>query len=198
MSPAVLFDWGGVFTIGTFDGRATTGLAQAFGKPLATVEQSYFARIAHLELGQWTLAQFWQALAAELEINAPVEEFREIFLGSIAPNPEVNAIAEALAGKVARGLLSNNYPEISGFLRQSRPFSQFEALVFSNEEGVKKPDPQAFALAAARLNREPEQILFVDDVDSNLTQAAQLGFLVHQFSDAATLRQALAETGIAL
>lgn len=198
MNQAVLFDWGGVFTLGTFDGRATTRIAEAFARPLTAVAQGYFSRIAHLELGEWDLAQFWHSLSQELEISAPLEEFRQVFLGSIAPNPEVIAIAEALQGHLPLGLLSNNYPEISDVLRRSPPFSRFQALVFSNEEGVKKPDPRAFAIATERLQRDPDQILFVDDVETNLAQAAQLGFSVHQFKDASSLRRALNDFGISL
>lgn len=40
----------------------------------------------------------------------------------------------------------------------------FDAMVFSYEVGVSKPDPRIFLLAAEQLGVIPEQVLFVDDL----------------------------------
>jgi putative hydrolase of the HAD superfamily len=51
----------------------------------------------------------------------------------------------------------------------------FDALFFSSITGIQKPDPRIFQMAAEQLGVKPEDCLFVDDKDNNLTAAAALG-----------------------
>jgi putative hydrolase of the HAD superfamily len=57
------------------------------------------------------------------------------------------------------------------------PFDQlFDITVFSCTEGVKKPDPQIYTLAAEKLYVNPEDCLYIGDGSSNeLTGAAAVG-----------------------
>ncbi|HVL83425.1 MAG TPA: HAD-IA family hydrolase [Pseudonocardia sp.] len=74
------------------------------------------------------------------------------------------------------------------------PRAGFEALVdvvlVSGETGVRKPDPAAFAGAAARLGVPPEACLVVDDLPENVRAAAALGMtgVLHR-DDASTAEE---------
>lgn len=46
MIHAIAFDWGGVFTEGTFDAAAIRALAAASGVPETTLERPYLAAMA--------------------------------------------------------------------------------------------------------------------------------------------------------
>lgn len=194
----MLFDWGGVFTVGTFDGRVVRTLAQHFGLEEARVAEAYFARVAHLEVGAWSLAEFWEALAEALGVEAPYASFELLFLSCVAPRHEMYALLAAWPPELRVGLLSNNYPVISQYLRSGPHFDRFDAVVFSNEEGVKKPDPRAFQLALERLELPAEAVLFVDDNAENLEAARQLGFRTHHFQDPEGFRAALKAEGVTL
>lgn len=50
-----------------------------------------------------------------------------------------------------------------------------DAIVYSHEVGLAKPDRAIFHLTCARLAVEPEQVVFVDDLPVNVESAARLG-----------------------
>ncbi|MBB6097018.1 HAD superfamily hydrolase (TIGR01509 family) [Deinobacterium chartae] len=173
---AITFDWGGVFTLGTFDGRATARVAERYGLDLEQVRVSYFRHIHRLEVGEWSLPQFWEVFAAEIGAQAPYAEFEELYLGSVLENPAMYDFLPTISPEYRVGLLSNNYPVVSDHLKKDPRWARFDAMVFSNEIGHKKPAPEAFLALAELLGVEPAQAVFVDDVQENLDAASQLGF----------------------
>lgn len=172
----VAFDWGGVFTVGTFDGRSTQNLAERAGVPVDRVRESYFRHVRQLEVGAWSLPQFYDVLAQETGVTLPYEAFEPLYLGSIHDNGPMYATLEGLPRAVRVGLLSNNYPVVSDHLRRDARFARFDALVFSNELGHKKPAPEAFAALEAAMGVPAGQVAFVDDVQENIDAARACGF----------------------
>ncbi|HJK90756.1 MAG TPA: HAD family phosphatase [Polyangiaceae bacterium LLY-WYZ-15_(1-7)] len=62
--------------------------------------------------------------------------------------------------------------------------------------GVRKPDPRAYTGAAERLGVPPERCLFVDDRESNVRAAREVGMGALRFEGADALEQALVERGL--
>ncbi|GGM06861.1 hypothetical protein GCM10010841_13850 [Deinococcus aerophilus] len=172
----VAFDWGGVFTVGTFDGRSTQNVAERGGLPVERIRDSYFRHVRQLEVGAWTLEQFWDVMVQETGVTLPYPEFEALYLGSILDNPAMYHTLAVLPGHVRVGLLSNNYPVVSDHLRADSRFARFDALVFSNELGHKKPAPEAFAALEAAMGVPAAQVAFVDDVQENIDAARAAGF----------------------
>lgn len=172
----VAFDWGGVFTIGTFDGRSIGNVAERTGADVNLVRESYFRHVRQLEVGAWTLPQFWDTVQQESRASLPYPDFEALYLGSIHDNAPMYASLAALPTGVRVGLLSNNYPVVSDHLRSRPEFARFDALVFSNEIGVKKPEPQSFAALEQAMQCPAAQIAFVDDVPENIDAANAYGF----------------------
>ncbi|WP_457631131.1 HAD family hydrolase [Oceanithermus sp.] len=194
----ILFDWGGVFTVGTFDGRVVANVARRYGRSEEDTARAYFAEVRRLELGEWSLARFWEYFSRELGVSAPYEEFEALFLASVAPRAEMYRLLEAIPGDITVGLLSNNYPVISDYLRAGEGFDRFDAVFFSNEEGIKKPDPAAFAIALERMGLPAGEVLFVDDHPDNIAAARALGLQTHLFSEAAPFAAELERRGLSL
>ncbi|WP_189005576.1 HAD family hydrolase [Deinococcus malanensis] len=172
----VAFDWGGVFTVGTFDGRSTQNLADLTGIPVERVRESYFRHVRQLEVGTWTLPHFWTVMQEEAGLPLPYDEFEALYLGSVADNLPMYDTLAALPAGVRVGLLSNNYPVVSDHLRRDVRFGRFDALVFSNEIGHKKPAPEAFAALEAAMGVPADQVAFIDDVQENIDAAYAAGF----------------------
>lgn len=172
----VAFDWGGVFTVGTFDGRSTARLAERGRVPVGGVRQSYFRHVHQLEVGAWTLPQFWDVLAAETGLTLTYPEFEALYLGSVHDNEAMYTTLARIPAGVRVGLLSNNYPVVSDHLRRDPRFARFDALVFSNELRQKKPHPDAFAALADAMGVPAAQTAFVDDVAENVAAARAAGF----------------------
>lgn len=174
----VAFDWGGVFTVGTFDGRSTARLAERLNLDVDLVRASYFRHVRQLELGTWTLPQFWAVLARESGADPAFgyAEFEALYLGSILRNEPMFELLARLPDTVRTGLLSNNYPVVSDHLRAEAAFARLHNPVFSNEIGVKKPDPASFAALQRAMGVPAAQVAFVDDVQENIAAAEQAGF----------------------
>lgn len=71
-----------------------------------------------------------------------------------------------------------------------------DGVVVSGLEGVGKPDPRIFRLAAERYRLEPERTLFTDDHLPNVAAALALGFQAVPFTGADDLRRELAGRGV--
>ncbi|HMR72753.1 MAG TPA: HAD-IA family hydrolase [Candidatus Saccharibacteria bacterium] len=73
------------------------------------------------------------------------------------------------------GMLSNVSPRrIDDFL-SSQDKKLFDDLALSYELGVTKPDYAAYRAAAERLGVSPEECVFIDDQERNVTAACEVG-----------------------
>ena len=177
MTRAIAFDWGGVFTVGTFDGRSTARLAERYGLDVVNVRQHYFALVHHLELGRWSLSQFWTEFSARIGIpDVPYADFEALYVGSVYRNQPMYDFFPSIPHEYRVGLLSNNYPVIADHLEADPGWARFDVKVFSNRIGVKKPDARAFEALSVALEVAPSGTVFIDDVQENLDAAAALGF----------------------
>jgi putative hydrolase of the HAD superfamily len=52
----------------------------------------------------------------------------------------------------------------------------FDAVVISAEVGMRKPEPRIFLHAVGLLGLDPQECVFIDDIQANITAAEQLGF----------------------
>ena len=118
-----------------------------------------------------------------------------MFPGAIA---ETEAAIEALhvRGVPQYGLSNISHQTLESTLAMSPAFGRLSGVVASGLEGVMKPDPAIFAIAADRAGHDPADLLFVDDSAANIESARRLGFDVHHFTDPAALRPALEARGL--
>jgi HAD superfamily hydrolase (TIGR01509 family) len=74
------------------------------------------------------------------------------------------------------GILSNSGPGAREREACWRFAEVTDDIVYSHEVGLKKPDRAIYALAQRRLAVEPEEILFLDDVDGHVEAARAAGW----------------------
>jgi epoxide hydrolase-like predicted phosphatase len=93
------------------------------------------------------------------------------------------------------GLLSNSWG--GAIYPWDRLRTHFDVLVVSGEVGLRKPDPAIYALAAERLALPPSRIVFVDDLEPNVTAARRCGLwgILHRQDAAATVDAVLGALG---
>lgn len=128
-------------------------------------------------------------------IRAWGDRWWEMFSGVIS---ETEAAIEALhqAGVRQFGLSNISQHTVEATMAMSPAFQRLEGVVVSGDEGIVKPDPAIFHLAAERFGHAPADMLFVDDSEKNIVAARELGFDVHHFTDPAALRPALEARGL--
>jgi epoxide hydrolase-like predicted phosphatase len=66
-----------------------------------------------------------------------------------------------------------------------------DEIIISSEEGITKPDPRIYLLAANRLHLKPEEIVFIDDFPENVEAANQCGMNAIHFIGTKELYKAL-------
>lgn len=193
---AVLFDFGGVLTTSPFEAFARyeseRGLPAGFIRSVNATNPDDNAW-AHLERNAIGLDDFDEQFAREsraLGAEVPGRDVLALLAGDLRPTM-VEAVRRCHEHHLT-GLLTNNFvlgdeavPADGG--RATGPFAavldHFDAVVESSRVGVRKPDPVFYELACDRLDIEPPEAVFLDDLGINLKPARALGMTTIKVTD---------------
>lgn len=196
----LITDWGGVLTSPLADSVAAWLAADGIEPHgyrtvmRAWVTEAYEGGgtnpIHGLEDGTLDPAEFERLLAAELRTVAggPVTAeglIRRMF-ASFAPVEQMyEALRVARERDLSTGLLSNSWG--NDYPREMWA-ELFDAVVISSEVGLRKPDERIFLHAAAALGLDPEECVFVDDIEHNIRAAEAVGMVgVHHVTPEQTV-----------
>ena len=148
-----------------------------------------------LERGECTNAEFELELASRLvlEDGGPVAGpglLARMFAGSMLDPAMLDLFRTLHADGMPTGLLSNSW---GGEYPRHMFADMFDAVVISSEVGMRKPEPQIFLHAAELLRLSPQECVFIDDIEANITAAEQVGFTGVLHRGSAATNQRLAE-----
>ncbi len=108
--------------------------------------------------------------------------------------PGIPELLDAITDRHGPGHALSNYPVWSQIIEQRLQLSRWISWDFvSWKTGHRKPSPEAYQLVLHTLECPPEQLIFVDDRQSNCHAARQLGIDAIRFQDADHLRRQLRE-----
>jgi putative hydrolase of the HAD superfamily len=125
---------------------------------------------------------YWETVARE----AGFDGLRALFVEVAQVVPEamfdqgaVQLMRDARAAGRRVGVLSNDAYAILGreFFANRPEFAGLDAFVDAVDIGVRKPDPQAYILAAEALAVAPEQTVFLDDTPECIDGAREVGMV---------------------
>jgi len=186
-----IFDWGGVVTSPILDtvsawleaDRIDRDSYAAAMRPW--IQRAYAAQegespVHTLERGEVSDAEFEATLAALLlsTDGEPVRAdglLKRMFAASVLQAEMLELIKDLRAAGLRTGLLSNSWGASDGYPRHL--FGElFDDVVISAEVGMRKPEDRIFMLASRRLGVPPDECVFIDDVEHNITAARALGF----------------------
>lgn len=200
MTPsALIVDYGGVLTA-PLGSTVTPWLAADRIDPerFRDLMRSWFGadatvNIGHdLETGRMSPADFQPLFAAELRrADGTVPEadglLARMFGGFTAEPAMLDVVRRARGYGLRTGLLSNSW----GFDYPREGWAElFDAVVISGEVGMRKPDPEIYALATERLGVPPPECVFVDDLRPNVRAAVTAGLLgVHHVDVPTTIEE---------
>jgi putative hydrolase of the HAD superfamily len=190
----LLLDFGGVVTTDFFASLGAhcerLGLPNDRFRDLVTTDPPGRALYHQVERGELSQPAFERKIASLLGVE-PDGLVRGL-LGDLRPDPLMtHAVASARAGGIRVGVITNSWgtapydPYATYKLDE-----QFDAVVISSDVGVRKPDPTIYLVAADKLGVAPEACVFVDDMDTNLPAAREVGMaVVHHVDSVRTLRE---------
>jgi epoxide hydrolase-like predicted phosphatase len=208
----VITDWGGVMTSPIADSVNAWLSADGIDRDSYVTVMRQWVKQAYsdgedrnpihaLERGEWTNDEFELALASELvlENGGPVAGpglLARMFAGQTLDEEMLRLFRSLKASGVPTGLLSNSWG--GGYPTDLFP-DMFDAVVISGEVGMRKPEPRIFLHTAQLLGLAPDECVFIDDIQANITAAEQLGFTGVLHSAAAdTARQVADLLGVRL
>jgi epoxide hydrolase-like predicted phosphatase len=145
-------------------------------------------------LGTVGLAEVHAALTERLALSpADLERFMagvwEEYLGSL--NAELTEWFAGLRPRYRTGIVSNSFVGAREREQAAYGFGDLtDAIVYSHEVGVRKPDPAIYLLACDRLGVRPQEAVFLDDKEIAVEGARAVGMSAVLFRDNA---QAVAE-----
>lgn len=192
---AVLFDFGGVFTLSPFG--AVEQLARERNvEPLLFAEMvfgPYHLDTDHpwhqLERGEISLEAARERILQQARDKGYELDLWDV-LGRMAQSHSagtgVNASVIQLLKDVKQAgyhtaIVTNNVKEFSTAWQSLIPMEEVDLVVDSAFTGIRKPDPAIYRLTLEQLGRYrgsalgPEECVFLDDVESNVRSAEALG-----------------------
>jgi putative hydrolase of the HAD superfamily len=188
----LIADFGGVLST-SFEGALRSfcireGLAPDAFERVFSLDAGAKGILIELERGAITQAEFVEHLAPALGVDP--DGLLERMVADLRLEPTVtDAVAELRQRGVRVAVLSNSWG--------SHPFDpyapfrldqRFDAVVISDQVGLRKPEPEIFRLAADRLRLPPNACVFVDDVARYLAPARDLGMgTIHATDPEATV-----------
>lgn len=187
MVDAVLFDFGGVFTLSPFEAIRRAGdelgiggdvvLDLCFGPYDRDTDHAWH----RMERGELTLADCrTELIALAAEAGHDLDPFT--LLARVAGEdtqrePMIERARAVRARGMKTAIVTNNVKEYGEGWRQMLPIEElFDAVVDSSMVGVRKPDPRIFRLALDALGGlDPDRAVLVDDALGNIVAARAFG-----------------------
>jgi putative hydrolase of the HAD superfamily len=198
----VIFDFGGVLIDMRWD--VSAGLEEAHGLPRHALLETLYRTPTwrDIERGRGGLAA-WRDNAHQLleeRAGRPLPRLHDAWLAArqlIRPNI---FLARRLRPAYRTAILSNADESLRGRLHELRIHDLFDTVISSAEEGLAKPDPEIYRLAAARLGLAPAACVFVDDYDANVRAAETTGMrgVLYRVDRGDNLAALLAGVGVIL
>jgi putative hydrolase of the HAD superfamily len=181
--------------------EAHAALLRITGLPSERFESLYWADRPAYDEGKLTGIAFWQKLVREGGLALDTNTIRELNRWDArmwtTENPAMIAWQSALKD---RGLLTAILSNMGDSVLESveRNFAwihRFDALVWSFQVRMAKPDPAIYRYVLDTLGTSPEETLFLDDKPENIEAARALGMKAIKFSTVEQLRADLIATG---
>lgn len=128
-----------------------------------------------------------------------LDEIRAILREQRIINPSMVALVQSVRHHGHKtGLLSNIGREgMRGLFTDKELDTLFDSVVLSSEVHMVKPHADIFEYALARLELDPEEVLFIDDTQANVAGARAVGIDAIQFTSQYHLESELQARGIA-
>jgi len=135
------------------------------------------------EVGEISQHEFFQSLTDSCKFLESTQCINRAWNSMLGDLRDETLFLKKLSKSYDLALVSNtNAAHIEGIVAASGPFlwkrftETFDGLFLSHEIHERKPNASYFEKVAKAMNAKPNEVLFIDDTQSNLESAAALGF----------------------
>ena len=200
---AVIFDYGEVLS-GPPDPQAHRNLLAIAGVPEEAFEKAYWAHRLDYDADILDGQTYWQTVARDTGASFTVKQIEQLMeqdaIMWMNLNPAMIAwIPRIKAAGFRLGILSNMGFGVLDYMRPRFPWlAQFDYLTFSCNLGIVKPDPAIYLHTVKKLGVAPDQALFIDNLETNITGAEAVGLHAALFQNVEQLQKDLSRRGFPL
>ena len=167
--------------------EASAGVAEG-GLARAMFQSSQFPEAIS---GHVPEAVLWCDVADTLGVDAAPASLAAVFYSAFRVNTGLVEFLRTLRPRYQAAILTNTPSDMRAIITQQFHLDrEVDTITISSEEGMRKPQPEIYQRALARLGVQPQEALFVDDEPRYIEGARALGMWAVQFKDNA---QAIAE-----
>jgi epoxide hydrolase-like predicted phosphatase len=181
---AVIFDIGGVLEV-----TPPTGWQEKWSARVGLNHSDFASRLDATwtagELGHISLQDAERQIAdaltlTEAELVLFMDDLWVEYLGSL--NVELVEYFEALRPRFKTGILSNGFVGAREREQEAYGFEDLcDVVTYSHEEGLKKPDARFYETVLRKLDVQPHEAVFLDDMDVCVDGASRVGMEAVQF-----------------
>lgn len=195
---SLLFDLGQVILTNDSEGLYTKEFLEYFDISASDVHRGWDSIWPQFQDGLVSEWEFWKKLLENSGSKRQnITKAKRIWRENIRPIEDMFTLLERLKPNYSLGALSNISKEFLDYKRKKFKLDRyFREIVSSGYTGIPKPDPRIYMLAADRMGVTPEDCLFIDDVESVLIPARDLGMKTILFRDQKALEHDLRSLGI--
>ena len=150
------------------------------------------------ETGKMSPVEYFSHISALCDFKGlSYDEFVPIFNEIFDENLDITALISNLKGRYTLGLISNtNAIHVEHITKRYEVLSQFDRQWWSNEAGVRKPDPAIYRMALTHFAIQPSEAVFIDDLHTNIAAAQRIGINAIQYQSFDALKTELAKLGV--
>ena len=176
MITTIIFDMGGVL-LRTEDREPRTRLAQRLGMTYQELETRVYGSREAMK-GEISAEDHKHSVLDELGLSEEdFSQFGDEFWGGDRMDTQLVDFIRGLRGDYTTALLSNAWDDLRPLLVDLWQIADaFEHIFISAEMGLVKPDPAIYQAVVSELQKDPSEILFVDDFIENVQAARDQGW----------------------
>ena len=176
MITTVIFDMGGVL-LRTEDRGPRTRLAQRLGKTYEELEGLVYGSREAMR-GEISAETHKKSIMKSLGLpEDAITEFGDEFWGGDRMDTKLVEFIRGLRGGYTTALLSNAWDDLRPLLVKFWKIADiFDHIFISAEMGLAKPDSRIYQAVSAEINKEPSELIFVDDFIENVLAAREEGW----------------------
>ena len=198
----VVWDVGGVLLTNGWDHAQRNSVLEHFGVAREPFETIHAELNDSWEKGRLTAEEYLQKAIFQEPRSFTPEEFLEKMKEQsvLLPNTAMGILGQVAASdELAVAMLNNESRELNEHrLRTFNLYEFFDCFISSCYVGIRKPNEEIYKLVLSILQRDPDEVVFIDDRPANVEAAKKQGIhgIVHV--TAAETAQELQRLGIPL
>ncbi len=190
----ILFDLGGVI-IDWQDSWLVDELIKRYNLSRELFEQEFRKNLKILSTGKMTEGKLWSRVGNSLESSELEKQdslLGPIFRKLVSVNDSVVKLSRMIKETgLSIGILSNTDPITFPIVEELTSLNHFDFKFLSYEIGHVKPSPMIYQHVIENVPFKKEELIFIDDTESNVKSANDFGIKTIQFVSYEKLRDDL-------